>query len=411
MEEIKINNRKSVSALCVLKHEIENTVPRELNDFNERYLRQAFVDTFTHLVAWFHPGHLLNRDWEIALAGGDYVTRLLGEIFGDECADEHEQFRFYISTLAKQATAAPPDQQKEMTESEYGKYWQENFAKPFPALTAAIMACLHLAHSEVECERAFSGVSSIVDDDRSRLAALRVHASCVIARNYVVALLNAKKKSTLTLSGVFCRDFCARFLRPLLDEAIEAEKKNNLELRDGRARRASVDLQAPTEDQLIAQGDASADASAVAKRLKARKEAQTSFIFGEQKLVDDEVEPLGVKHRNTIESLRCGVCDKLPLEHADNFGYRTNFDWFMECNVCEYVVHSDCCGIAPQLRSRADNLMNWVCPKCIRTECEEKKKKAEKKKLRLEGRSAEAQKASDARKARLAEALGVGAQN
>jgi hypothetical protein len=52
LEEIKINNRKSVSALCVLKHEIKNgnTVPRELNDFNERYLRQCHVvDQFNYL--------------------------------------------------------------------------------------------------------------------------------------------------------------------------------------------------------------------------------------------------------------------------------------------------------------------------------------------------------------------------
>ena len=306
------------------------------------------------LVSFFHPGFLFHKSPEMLTVGADWVTEKLERMFGYEVGDEHERFR---NTIARVADVYKNGPEKEFTEEEYMRFWNNAFRPTFPLLTAAVLGMLQSCHTEVECERALSTCAHVFPPSRSNMAAVSCHAAIVVYKNWSIEFLDKITKAKMDkihFNGNAAKRFVERFLLPMIQERIEAEKKDNKNF----AACGTTELNTISGRRRANRNDESETASETTK-MKKRKEAENKFLLEECKKQFEE----GVKAL-TAADLVCCACDKTFQQHEDVFGNAACWDWFIECSCCGKLCHSDCCGLPPVQRSRAEQSTSWICATC-----------------------------------------------
>lgn len=313
--------------------------------------KSLFITTQFILVCWFHPAFLWNKPVEIVGVGGDWVTEKLEAMYGAAVAVEHEDFRLWLSTFSPTLRKTLVEQ---FTEKEYLTWWFEHCEKRFPLLRQAVSDLLRMNHTEVECERTFSVLVSLISKFRTNMSPRMANACMTMRQNWTIKDLPTRVTDE-KISGSFCLNFLQRFLTPQLEAEIEEEKKNNpFMFADNRARRTGG---ASDENAVIAalQEDAATSTRGRAARLNARKLAQDQYLKSGGAILN--------KHTNA-DSLLCGTCEKFPLLHEDKHGVADCYDWFIICSGCKKTIHSDCSGVDPVMRSRVESSEFWFCKKC-----------------------------------------------
>lgn len=292
------------------------------------------------IIAYFHSSIWLAKSAELVTVGADKITEILRQMFGEEVADEHEEWRL---TLAAVPGCYRHAATRKICEKDYLRDFQNAFLKRFPKLTEVVVGVTLVAHTEVECERKFSVAAALFPPNRGSLTPTSCHAAMGVHSNWSIDVLKPQPHqlhTTFQISGTSALRYLEFALLPMCTAALQQEQASNPMLRYNSPR----------------------EMGKARPRYEAnRTEAQRKFLQEEH-----EAKRRDVAHRQLLEvDLVCGVCTHPFLHHIDNFGETKCWDWFIECSICKKLIHSDCSGITPDLRSRAERESVWACNGCV----------------------------------------------